>query len=317
MVIGIYGTDTYRSRAHVAQLVEKFKKDRDPQGLNVDKIDAETVSVPEALGRIFASPFLAEKRMVVVERLIEKGSEELEEALTEKIKAGAISESLILIIWEAKDDFKKNTLFELIKKEKFSQRFEELEGAALVRWAQDELTKHGVQFERGVAEKISQVAGSTQEAVHLIHQLASYTAEQTAGLTVEDVDLFKEEKIDDNIFALVDALGVGNKKKCFELLEDQWNLGANEHYIFSMLVRQFRIIAGLFFAQEEGDPTKRKALQDALALHPFVMKKTQALLPKYSSKKIATIYEQLLAMDKAGKTGGNLKILLTSFIETL
>jgi len=35
MIIYIYGEDTFRSHQYLKQQIERFKKERDPQGMNV------------------------------------------------------------------------------------------------------------------------------------------------------------------------------------------------------------------------------------------------------------------------------------------
>ena len=60
MVIYIYGEDTFRSRNYLKQQVERFKKERDPQGMNVVVLDGQKDG-ERIWGEILATPFLAEK----------------------------------------------------------------------------------------------------------------------------------------------------------------------------------------------------------------------------------------------------------------
>jgi len=65
MLILLYGKNTFDSLSRLNELIVKFKKDRDPQGLNTSILDCEK-SAKDAFGQILSAPFLSEKRMVVL-----------------------------------------------------------------------------------------------------------------------------------------------------------------------------------------------------------------------------------------------------------
>src|SRR3989339_905246 len=101
MLIYLYGPDTFRSRQQLKKMIEKFKIDRDPQGLNVVVVDAEKEEAGVVLQQISASPFLAERRMVVLENLLSStGKKELQEDIFDRIKRNSIPESTVLLFWE-------------------------------------------------------------------------------------------------------------------------------------------------------------------------------------------------------------------------
>ena len=70
MIIYIYGEDTFRSRNYLKQQVERFKKERDPQGMNVVVLDGQKVESRRLWNEITAAPFLAEKRLVIVQNIL-------------------------------------------------------------------------------------------------------------------------------------------------------------------------------------------------------------------------------------------------------
>ena len=71
MILFLYGKDTFRSRQQMKKMVEKFKADRDPQGYNIVTIDAAAErNSSRILNEIFTVPFLAERRMVVLESFL-------------------------------------------------------------------------------------------------------------------------------------------------------------------------------------------------------------------------------------------------------
>ena len=87
MIIYIYGEDTYRSREFFKSNVERFKKERDPQGMNLVILDAKKEDPSRIWNELTASPFLAEKRMVVIENPLSANAE-VGDSLIEGIKEG-------------------------------------------------------------------------------------------------------------------------------------------------------------------------------------------------------------------------------------
>ena len=69
MLILLYGKNTFDSLARLKELIIKFKKDRDPQGLNTVVVDCEK-NTKDVLGQILSAPFLSEKRMVVLKNFL-------------------------------------------------------------------------------------------------------------------------------------------------------------------------------------------------------------------------------------------------------
>ena len=99
MIIYIYGADTFRSRKYLREMVEQFKKKRDPQGYNVVFVDAQ--KQPEKiLGEILTAPFLAEKRMIIVENVLSISDKELLAGLMERIAKGKTPESNVVVFWQ-------------------------------------------------------------------------------------------------------------------------------------------------------------------------------------------------------------------------
>ena len=143
MNIFLHGSDTFRSRQQLKKMVEKFKVDRDPQGLNVAILDCAVEELGKVLEQVLASPFLAEKRMVVLENLLTAtGKKDLQTEIFERVKAGKISEDTILLFWEGggkpKTDVAKK-FYKLLAQEKFAQEFGELKGIQLGGWIKQEI----------------------------------------------------------------------------------------------------------------------------------------------------------------------------------
>ena len=135
MVIFLYGKDTFRSRETLHKMITKFKTDRDPSGYNVVRFDALTEKPGVILTELYGSPFLAEKRMVIIEHALESKHVELHEKLESLVSnETAIPGTTICILFERTDTYKTKIQKELLKqlaKTKYAQHFDILEGPDL------------------------------------------------------------------------------------------------------------------------------------------------------------------------------------------
>lgn len=315
MIIFLYGADTFRSRTQLHKMTQKFRTDRDPQGLNVVRLDCEKEQLPTILEQLYASPFLAEKRMVVLENPISSSLASLCDTLRES--AEKIPDDTILVLWESGESWKKKeqqALFDRLKKEKYAQHFEVLSGARLSQWIDEEVKARGAVIERAAVDFLAQhVGGDMWHLSSLIDQLSAYAGEKT--ITTADVALFLDEKVDDNIFNLVDAIVGGQAKHVFEMMREQYDQGKDVLYLFAMILRQFRILLQIrdFFEREDNATSDRIAKE--VGLHPFVVKKALPLARRYSMKELQKIYSDLLDLDAKIKTGrGDQSVLLDVFV---
>ncbi len=342
MIIYIYGEDTFSSRNYLKLQIERFKKERDPQGMNVVILDGQKEDSSRLWNEITAMPFLAEKRLIVIQNILStkdtdtlesfiQGMKENKQSL--KLRQGSeeenkfsssltpsnykIPEKNVVIFYQSEPMGKSKVVQELHKilaKEKWAKEFAPLSGAAMTSWIKNEVINRGGAIAVPAVNYLSQNAGSDMwYASSLIDQLVAYAAPTTPTpllgqegkreITLSDVQLFLEEKSDDNIFNMVDAIVAGNQKLAFKLIEDQRRLGQDDGYLFSMILRQFRILISLrdLFNREENISSDQMAKM--LGLHPFVVKKSLPLVKRYSLDKLKDIYKQLLEIDIKTKTG--------------
>jgi len=305
MVIYIYGEDTFRSRQYLSEQITKFKQARDPQGYNVVILDAQKIEPGRILTEIVSAPFLAEKRLVVVENILSISDKEFLEELIGRIKEKRIPDSNVVIFWQGEKVGKVKEIKELdalLKKEKYNQEFGKLEGAALSAWIVSEIKKRNGKISNLAISYLAQnTAGDIWYLISLLDQLIAYANGEEIGLS--QVNLFLDEKVDDNAFNMVEAVVNGNKKQAFKLLEEQRRIGEGDFKIFGLVVWQFRTLLAMRSLFEAEDNITSDAMAKILGIHPFVVKKNMALVKRYTKKQLSNIYAQLLDMDFKAKTG--------------
>jgi DNA polymerase-3 subunit delta len=208
-------------------------------------------------------------------------------------------------------------LQKLLAKEKWAKEFTSLVGAQLSSWIKTETEQRGGTINPAAVAYLAQNVGKDiWYADSLVDQLVAYA--EGKEISLADVQLFLEEKVDDNVFNMVDAIVAGNRKLAFKLVEEQRRLGEEDGLIFGMAMRQFRILISmrdLFNCQEN---ITSDTMAKMLDLHPFVVKKSLPFIKKYSLDKLKDIYNQLLEIDIKTKTGlADQSLLIDLFVGKL
>lgn len=318
MILFLFGKDTFRSRQQLHRMITKFKADRDPSGMNVVQLDAgKNNDADQVIEQILAAPFLAERRLVVCENLLISKQLELRKNLLARIEDANLPDSTVLLIWEGTDTFKTKDakeMFERLRKEKYAQEFSPLTGVKLSGWIAEEAAARGGKMEPpAISYLAANTKGNMWSVNSLLDQLIAYKG--SAPVTLSDVKLFLDERADDNIFNLVDALIAKQGPRVFAMMREQYRNGEDAGYLFAMILRQCRILLGIrdFLDREPGAHSELMA--GKLKLHPFVVKKTIPFAKKYSLAELRRMYEDLLQIDVKTKTGqGEQSVLLDVFV---
>jgi DNA polymerase-3 subunit delta len=308
MIIYLWGEDTYRSREHLHLIRQKFIRERDPSELNTRNIDLSDATSGNILfSEICAAPFLAERRMVIIEHIYSAKKDLLSELLN-IIEEQKIPESTVMVIWhdggmpKTKD---AKLIHERLTQEKFVQEFERLEGAKLAGWIAAQAKEHGLQIQPAALQYLTQEsANNTWQIGMLMDQLTAYLAASgRAMVEMKDVALFFQESADDHMFALIDAIVGRQGKQVYSFLLEQYSQGDDAGKIYAMLARQFRILLELRDLYERKDGLSSDMLAKELGVHPFVVKKSLALIRQYTRADLEKIYANLLQDDIHLKTG--------------
>ncbi|MFH1292310.1 MAG: DNA polymerase III subunit delta [bacterium] len=316
MIIYIHGQDSYRSQQYLNQTIEQFKKKRDPQAYNVVILDDEQDHV-KILGEIRTTPFLAEKRLIVINNILSGKDKDLLAQLVEIVKNDQVPETNIIVFYQSQALGKVKEVKELevvLKKLKYAQEFKSLDHVKLLAWIRQEIGKNQAKISEPALSYLAQNAGADMWFLSsLIHQLSAYKQDQEIGLV--DAQLFLDEKLDDNIFNMVGAIVSGHRKQAFKLLQEQRRLGEDEFKIFSLITWQFRILLEMRDLFDRKDNLSSDQIAKELGIHPFVAKKNIILVKRYPLFKLKQIHEQLLDIDYKTKTGqADQSVLIDLFV---
>lgn len=305
MVILVYGDDAFRVQEKVTELRNAFIKKFDPTGINLSVFpDSKTnkMDPAEMLRSATSSPFLSTKRMVVARDAIALSKKE-----TDWVEdLNKVPSSTIFILWESLEpkELEKKPLFKKLQKisEIYFYPFQKLTGTDLSKWASRRIVNYGgtiapdalrALIER-VGEDLWQLDGEIQKLI------AYADGEQ---ITKTMVDKLVRASFDSNIFALMDAVSSHRPAQVIQLLEEERASGATDGYIFSMLLRQIRILLSTRLYLGENPHAGSNEIAAALDLHPFVANKAVQQTSNISTDKLHRAHNLLYTFNVGMKSG--------------
>lgn len=316
MMYILYGQDDFSLR----QALEEIKKGLGAAeflAANTTVLDGHQVTLSQLLNLCNSTPFLAEKRLVIIENLLnrfepkpgakrrdrqttlESKAKEIEEwqTLSSYIKQMPATTVLVLIDGELSRD---NPLLQALSQVARVITFPLLRGKLLRDWISKRVAEDGSTISFQAVNLLAEVVGGDLWAMDKeIEKLILYCSERT--ITEDDVQQLVSHAREPNIFSLVDAILEARAHTAHQLLHHLFKEGVPPSYLLVRITRQLSLIV------------RAKELEQGLSL--VEAKKRLELASDYSLDKILNqakvhtlerlkeMYHKLVETDLAIKTG--------------
>lgn len=299
MILFFYGEDTYRLKQKLNRLKEKFISSS-LGDTNLAILDGKTITFDEMARQILAVPFLAKKRLVIIENLMRDGKKsaqgrdlakggEIQEKMTDFLKK--VPDSTVLVFVEEGAPDRRTVLFRRLNRPGQAQEFKLLEGEALRRWLRQEVSVRGGEIDSSATNKLIEYVGSDLWRMkNEIDKLTAYSLQ----LTAKEVELLVAPQVQANIFELIEAVAAKMLQRGLRELYQLLQGGFSEIYIMTMIIYQYR---NLLLAKDGQERASNPGL------HPYVLRKITPLLGQYELEELKKIYEKLLSVEISIKTG--------------
>jgi DNA polymerase-3 subunit delta len=320
----LHGPDEFASAEYLAELKDQLG-DPSLAALNTTVLDGRTVTLAEVRASADALPFLAPRRLVLVEgwltRLLARaepdededagdapadeaprrggGAKEAMTALVDYLPH--LPESTLLVLLEKRDLPERNLVLKAASKAEWAlvKRFDLPKGETLVRWIRARAKAEGGEFTREAAESLADVEADPRALGHEILKLLTYVGFERP-VELDDVQTLTPAGSEAKIFDLVDLIGQRRGPQAMRELRKLLET-AEPLYVLSMIVRQYRLI--LQAKELLGERATEADISKALALHPFPTGKVCAQARNFSLDGLERIYRRLLDYDVGIKTG--------------
>lgn len=270
-------------RAELKRLVDGFVAEHTDMGL--ERLDGEEVEFDRIQGAVESLPFLAAKKLVVLQKpsvnktFIEKAADMLPK----------IPETTDVIIVEPKPD-KRTSYYKFLKKNTELQEFNELDENGLARWLSDQAKERGGNLSASDARYLVQRTGVNQQMLdNELEKLLAYDP----AITRKTIDILVEENPQSTIFDLLDAALSGRTKRAIELYQQQRDKREEPQKILAMLAWQLHILA---LVKTAGDRSPDTIAREA-KINPYTIRKTAGLARQISPAQVRRIVREALDLD--------------------
>jgi DNA polymerase-3 subunit delta len=328
----LHGEDEYALAQDLANMESRFG---DPaiKEANTTRLDGRTFNQEDLLTAVGPMPFLAERRIVILEEYVKKletpaskpgdrtkeSSQKLKDdrrQFLSKLEKVPSTTGLVLVehrLLPDEGDGRSRYTHWLLK---WAQEFPErtyvkafpLQGNKMVKWIMDRAAGVGGQFSPQAAAKLVELVGDdTRLADQEIAKLLDYV-DFARPVQPADVVLLTVDSSQAKIFAMVDALGARNGQGAVAVLERL--LEQVEHgYIFSMVVRQFRFLLLVREILDSGGGKNEiseqlRFLQRGNRLVPdWMAGKLINQAKRFTLNELEHVYQRLLDIDEDLKCG--------------
>jgi DNA polymerase-3 subunit delta len=312
-----HGDDVHSQKETLAQLIGKLG---DPSLLDLNTTRFSGIMPFATLRQTCDSiPFLAPARIVIVNDLLQaKPDKKFVAELLAYLPR--LPETTRLIFQESKTLRENNQLLLLAREEKngFEKLFTKPQGGQLDHWIQQRVKNKNGRITPQAAHLLASSVGNDLNILdNELEKLVVYKGpDQTAVIDSTDVALLSPYVAEASIFDLVDAIGNRNGKSASHLLQQKLHEGTDPFYLFSMFVRQFRLLIQV--KELAGAGYRPPGISRELKLHSFVVGKLYQQARGFTLQELEQIYHHLLEVDIAVKTGkGDLRTSLELLVANL
>ena len=312
MIYVLYGADSYSARAFLGALREAVGPP-EVRDANVTLLSAREATPAAILGMSGTVPFLAERRLVVVEGLL--ASLEGEGGRRGQVRGstgvaaqwrgfadrlGELPPTSDLVFQDGTLRA-TNPLLRDLSAVAEVHVFSPMRNDELREWVRSEADRRGGVLTPGATRLLADLVGPDLWALsNEVEKLILYVA----GRPVQEDDVGEMVSLarDANVFAAVDAVLAGDHRAALRLVHRLLQGDAGVSYIFAMLARQVRL---LILAQElirERVP-EAEAGRELGITSSYPLRKTMEQARSTSHASVRRLHAGLLATDIAIKTG--------------
>jgi DNA polymerase-3 subunit delta len=310
----LHGEDDFS----IAKSLEEIKRGAgDPALLaaNTTVFNGQQLTPDQLRSVVETVPFLAEKRLVIIEGLLgrfeakakprrQKKTPSPDETAKEYRSFAAylsnIPESTLLVLIEGRIK-SNNPLFKELSAGAEVRSFPVLRNDRLRQWIKREVAEQATTISPQAVELLARlVGGNLWVMANEINKLALFASGRR--IEEEDIKAVVSSAQEANVFAMVDAILDFKAGVAERLLEQLLDRGASSAYLLAMLSRQVRLVVRTKELRRQRRPEVE--IQSKLGLtSAFAWRKTLEQAQRYPLERLKEVYYRLLQTDLSIKTG--------------
>lgn len=290
----LFGEEAYLRKQYRDRLKEALSGDGD--SMNIHYFEGKDVNLGEIIDLAETMPFLAERRVIIMENtgLFKSGGERMAEYL------GAPAPTVYFVFVESEVD-KRGKLYKQVQTAGHAAEFAAQDEKTLKRWIAGILKKEGLQISEKTAEAFLDKVGTDMENIRSeLEKLICYCMGKSVVETA-DVEQICTTRISNHIFDMVTAIGEKRTKDALNLYYDLLALKEPSMRILFLIARQCNTLLQVKQLKNRG--FANKAIGDKLGLPGFVAGKYVSQAARFKERELRTAIERCVEAEEAVKTG--------------
>ena len=287
----LYGDEEYLKRYYRENLKYCILEDSDD--MNFSKFENKGIDLNEVQAIADTLPFFSEYRLIIIQDSgLFKSSNDFADYLEH------MPDSTIIVFVEKEID-KRNKLYKYINKNGIAAEIKVKDSEEALNWAAKRLKESGKVFTRKTMEYFLQrVDNNLYNLSNEIEKIVAYTMGREE-VTIADIDAVCPAYLQNHIFQMVDAVGVGDTDKALKLYNELIELKEAPSYILYMLIRHFNILLQI---GSMGNAPKNQ-VASKIGISPYFVGNYQRQSSRFSGKQLKQALDNSLETEQKFKTG--------------
>lgn len=290
----LYGEEAYLRRQYRDKLKTALVNGDDT--MNYNYYEGKAVDVGEIIDLAETLPFLADKRVIIIENsgLFKHGGEQLAEYLKEPC------ETTFFVLVEPEID-KRSKLFKALTAKGRAVEFKAQDEGVLKRWILGTLNKENKKItERDLSLFLEKTGTDMENISKELEKLVCFCMDKEV-ITGKDIEEICTRQINNQIFDMMDAIAGKRQKEAMELYYDLLTLKEPPMRILFLLARQFNLLLQVRELKQKGYPTK--TIGENVGLPGFIAGKYVNQAAKFSTQYLRNAVTDCVETEEAVKTG--------------
>lgn len=289
----LYGAEGYLKKLYRDKLVAAILNGADQ--MNYSHYDGKGIDVSEVIGMAETLPFFSEKRVIVIEN---SGFFKVQNELADYLKT--MPDTTHMIFVEDEVD-KRNRLYKAVKDIGNISEMNGMDEQNMKLWAASILQKDKKKITSDTLTYLFNKIGMDMQNVQTeLEKLVCYAYDRDI-ITIEDIEEVCTTQIQSKIFAMIDAIGMKQSRKAFDLYADLLALREKPMTILYLITRQFNIL--LQVKELSAMNFDKNTIASKAGIPPFAVQKSVAQAKNFTKSTLKEALEFSADVEEQVKTG--------------
>lgn len=264
--------------------------------MNLSRFEGKDIDQPKLVDLAETMPFLAERRVIVIENSgMFKGSSDV---MADYLKEPSPT---TFFIFSEKEVDKRNRLYKTVREKGYISDFGEQDENTLTRWIVGLVKKEGMEIDRAAVALLLYKTGTDMENIRKELEKCICYCLNRGKITQEDVETICTERLSNRIFDMINFLAAGKKEQALKLYYDLLALKEPPMRILFLISRQFNMLLQAKLLREKG--YDRRIISEKMGVAPFIAGKYIDQAARFKKSVLRLALEDCVKAEEDVKTG--------------